>query len=261
MTQRMAKHLSDMEIDEISLVDRPANQHARIAIAKRASEEETVPTYTNEAGEAITDLDALNEGDVVYDEAGNAYVYTVEDDDIEDEQEMELDDDSEPVTKSLSEQVREDLSKALSEIERDEVISKALGEISKAEQRAKAAEAIAKAERDLRLTREYISKAAEYNLPVEPDKLGPVLMRMADTMSYEDCAVIHKALTSAGEIFTELGVQGMGDNADPFEVAEAMITEDIQKSAGDGASREQLVAKAFETNPRAYDEYLAQRNR
>ena len=59
---------------------------------------------------------------------------------------------------------------------------------------------IAKAERDLRLTREYISKAEEYNLPVDPKELGPVLYRMAETMEYDDCAVIAKCLETAGEI-------------------------------------------------------------
>jgi hypothetical protein len=35
MTTRTVKRLYDLEIDEISLVDRPANQHGLVAIAKR----------------------------------------------------------------------------------------------------------------------------------------------------------------------------------------------------------------------------------
>ena len=67
----------------------------------------------------------------------------------------------------------------------------------------------AQAERDLRLTREYISKAAEYNLPIAPDELGPVLYRMAESMSFDDCKVIAKALETAGEIiFEETGLPG-----------------------------------------------------
>ena len=82
--------------------------------------------------------------------------------------------------------------------------------------------AVAKSERDLRLTREYIAKSAEYNLPVDPKELGPVLYRMAESMSYDDCAVIAKCLESAGNIlFEELGYQGGGDNSDIYSQVEA----------------------------------------
>ena len=61
------KELRDMEIDEISLVDRPANQHAKVVIAKRATEEDIVPEEIyNEDGELL-DAELLEEGDVVFD--------------------------------------------------------------------------------------------------------------------------------------------------------------------------------------------------
>ena len=44
---RVVKEISDMEIDEISLVDRPANQHAKVVITKNFSEEEAMPKYNN----------------------------------------------------------------------------------------------------------------------------------------------------------------------------------------------------------------------
>ena len=103
------------------------------------------------------------------------------------------------------------------------MIAKALGRVEELERPAAAVRAkIAKSERDLRLTREYISKAAEYNLPVAPEELGPVLYRMAETMSYDDCAVIAKCLETAGEIiFEETGYTGGGDNADIYSQVEA----------------------------------------
>lgn len=248
---RRVREVRDMEIDEVSLVDRPANQFAKVALAKRAPEEEAMPEYIDESG-APVDFEQLEFGSVVYDEAGNAFEWLPETDEAE-EPEFAT------VGKSLADQVREDLSKALSDVERNEAISKAMAEVSKAEQRAAAAEAVAKSERDLRLTREYISKAAEYNVPVAPEELGPVLMRMAESMSYDDCAVIHKCLTASGEIiFNEIGYAGGGDNADIMSMVDAAIGETVAKSASE-LSKEQLITKAFENDDALYAQYLAER--
>lgn len=250
---RRVKELSNIEIDEVSLVDRPANQHAKVAIAKRAPEEETVPEIYDENGNLV-DIASLEEGDIIVDEEGNEYVWSFDaDDEFADEEELV------EVGKSFADDIREELSKALTDIDRDDVIAKALGEVSKAEARANEAEQIAKAERTLRLEREYISKAAEYNVPIAPEELGPVLMRMADSMSYDDCAVIHKALTAAGEIiWEEVGYQGLSDNSDVFSQVDALAGEFVSKADGN-VSKHAAVADLFATNPRAYDEYLSQK--
>jgi hypothetical protein len=267
MPGKRVRELTDIEIDEVSLVDIPANQYATVAIAKRATEEDQVPKIYNEEG-VLLDESKLKHGDVVYDEDQNPLMFVIEGQDLPEgvEFEDELDDEVEeepelaPVGKSLGQQVRDDLAKALTEIERDDVISKAMEQVSKAEQRAQAAEQIAKAERTLRLEREYVAKAAEYSLPIDPQELGPVLMRMAETMSYDDCAVIAKALDATSGIFEELGVQGMGSNADPFAEIEALAEGAVSKAASDGkTSKEELIAKHFEENPAAYDQWLADR--
>ena len=139
---RRVKELSNIEIDEISLVDRPANQHARVAIAKRATEEEIVPELFDETGEAI-ELEDLVDGQIVFDAEGEAYVWDTDDEDETDE--LAYEDELELVGKSFGDSVREELSKALTDIERDDVIAKAADEISKAEARAAAAEASAAA--------------------------------------------------------------------------------------------------------------------
>lgn len=253
---KQVKELSNIEIDEISLVDRPANQHAKVAIAKRATEEDTVPDFFNENGQPV-DLDALDFGAVVYDADGNAF-QMVEDDEAEVE-ENELASVGKAFGEDLADRVRQDLSKAFTDVQRDEVISKAAEEVSKANARAEEAERIAKSERDLRLTREYIAKAADYNVGVSPDVLGPVLMRAAEALSYDDCAVIAKALESASDAaFQEIGFSGMADNNDVFARASAVADELIGKSA-DGVSKAAATAKVFEQNPSAYDEYLSSR--
>jgi hypothetical protein len=263
-------NLTDMEIDEISTVDKTANQFSRFVIAKRAPEEEEMPQIYDQEGSPLTE-DDLEFGDVVFDEDGQAYEY------VEDTGEYEYEDENQgelvetgksaffqpPAHQagSFSAQVMEELSKAFSDDDRDAIIAKALGRVDELEQAQAHSELIAKSERDLRLTREYVSKAAEYNLPVSPDELGPVLYRMAETMSYDDCAVIAKCLETAGAIiFEEVGYQGGGDNADIYSQVEAHAHDVFGKAEDFNPAT--AVNKVFDMNPDAYDEYLlAQRNR
>jgi len=259
MAPRPARKLTNMEIDEISLVDKGANQHAMITIAKRAPEEETMPEFYNEDGQLLAEDASLNDGDIIYDEDGNAYEFSLDaDEEVAEEREPE------PVGKSaffntpaprsnFAAQVMEELSKAYTDDDRDAVIAKALGRVEELENQYSQAELIAKSERDLRLTREYISKAAEYNVPVDPEELGPVLYRMAETMDYDDCAVIAKALEGSGAmIMDEIGYIGGGDNSDVMSQVELHAQQEFGKSV-DAES----ITKVFDMSPQAYDEYLA----
>jgi len=256
-----ANWLSDMEIDEISTVDLPAGPDARIAIAKRANEEDNVPEYFDQSGDVLddSDLEDLKEGDVVFDKDGQAFVATFQDEEQDESESKQKE--PEPVGKSLGDEIRKSLAQSLSDVQRDEVIAKAADAVSAAEKRAEEAERIAKGERDVRLEREYISKAAEYNVPIEAGELGPVLKRMAEAMSFEDCEVIHKALTSSGEaLFAEVGTIGGGDNNDPMAQVEAAIEAGIQKNADGGKiSKAEATTEFFTQNPEAYDEWLAGR--
>jgi len=263
-------NLSDMEIDEISTVDKTANQHSRFVIAKRAPEEDEMPKLYNQEGQTLNEED-LEFGDIVYDDEGQAYEYVEDDGTDDDEPEHEEVEDREPATVgksaffekstvakpgSFTASVMEELSKAFSDGDRDAVIAKALGRVEELEAQQRESAEIAKSERDLRLTREYISKAAEYNLPVAPDELGPVLYRMAETMSYDDCAVIAKCLETAGEIlYEEVGYQGGGDNADVY----SQVAQHAHDTFGKAEDFNETTAinKVFEDNPDAYDEYLA----
>jgi hypothetical protein len=78
---RTVKRLSGLEIDEISLVDRPANQHGLVAIAKNDSQEEDMPTLFDADGNEV-DESQLQVGDFVYDEDGVEYQLR---DDVEEE--------------------------------------------------------------------------------------------------------------------------------------------------------------------------------
>jgi hypothetical protein len=267
-----------MEIDEISTVDKTANQFSRFVIAKRAPEEDEMPKLYNQEGQPLDEND-LEFGDIVYDDEGQAYEY-VEDDGTEPEEPAKPELETAGIGKrqtegsaffethrepakpgSFSESVMAELSKAFSDKDRDAVIAKALGRVDELEHQIGEQAKIAKSERDLRLTREYISKANEYNLPVDAQELGPVLYRMAETMSYEDCAVIAKCLDAAGNIlFEETGYTGGGDNADVYSQVEQHAYDTFGKAEDFNAVT--AINKVFDQNPDAYDEYLAaQRNR
>jgi hypothetical protein len=265
--------VKDMEIDEISLVDRAANTSAAIVIAKRADQEDGMPQYTDQDGNEL-DLSQFEEGDVLEGEDGQLYEVTYTDDDDDEDEAAEHEPEGELVGVGKSAfgatydddviaDVREALSKAVDTDDQNAVLSKAFGTLSKraeiAERRLVQAEQIAKAERDLRLEREYISKAAEYNVPVDPTELGPVLMRATEALSYEDCAVIHKALCSAGEmLFTEAGYDGRAIAEDPMAEIEALVEGQVAK--GDVSKAGALTA-FFDDNPGAYDAYRAERTR
>lgn len=267
---RKVKELRDLEIDEISLVDKGANQHARTVIAKRHGEEEnTMDEYFDAEGNPV-DLDSLELGDQVYDADGNQFEAVENDEEKVEERELTA------VGKSLNpfavareasaggvgiDGLREELSKALTDEARDEVIAKAFGKVEEYEKVAKAAQATAEAERQLRLDREYTEVAKNFSVGVEPEVLGPVLKRMAEALSYEDCTVIAKALevgsAATEEYFEEIGKRGGGANSDVFLQVEEYANTQISKS--EGTSREDLVSKAFEENPDAYEQYLAER--
>lgn len=265
---RRVNKLSQMKIDEVSLVDRDANGYADMLIAKRDDSEEQMPN----------DELTFSEEDLVYDDDGNAYLPlsmsedegddndSGEDDSGDDEVSRvtgEEDDDAE--ADATAQEVLAGLSKALGDSDRDAVLAQAYGEIRKAQNRAQRAEQVAKAERDLRLNEEYIAKAAEYSVPVPPEVLGPVLKRCTEALSQTDCQVLAQCLESAGEQsfdpYAEFGKSGGGDNADILTRVNAEAENLFSKGvdAGTGFTHEQAVAKVWDMNPDAYDEYLRDR--
>lgn len=98
MAGRTVKRLFDLEIDEISLVDRSANQHADVAIAKR---DEGTMTLMDVDGYEVAESE-LQPGDVVYDaDSGEQLVACEEGASPEDYfSDDDQDDDEEPVGKA-----------------------------------------------------------------------------------------------------------------------------------------------------------------
>lgn len=276
---RKARKISDLMIDEISLVDKGANQHAVVTIAKSADGEnkEKEMEIFDEQGNPL-DVADLSEGDTVYDADGNAYVMTLEDDEDMDERYAQLEEEYDPVpvgksftfpaatssnpaAKDFAVEIREELSKALTDKEREEIISKALGKVGELAEQVEIAKRAAEAERSARLDREYTEIAKSYNLPIEDEVLGGVLRRCAENLPVEDCEIISKCLQVAGQAFMEeYGYEGGGDNSDVMTQVENVVANAVSKSAGD-VSEAEALAEYFSTHPEAYDEYLAEKLR
>src|SRR5678816_1853065 len=126
---RIRNNLTDMDIDEISTVDKAANQYSRFVIAKRAPEEEEMPQLYTQEGSPL-DENQLEFGDIVFDEAGQAYEWVEQDGESEDEDEEEqakvketatvgksafFDQQPAPKAGSFTSTVMEELSKAFSD--------------------------------------------------------------------------------------------------------------------------------------------------
>jgi hypothetical protein len=112
------------------------------------------------------------------------------------------------------------------------------------------------AERDARLTTEYISKAAEYNLPVSAEVLGPILKSIDEKLDEAEAEVIKELLASVSDsLYTEIGYVGESSNSSVLDTVDLYAAELVGKS---DLTREQALTAMFEANPEAYDAYLSE---
>lgn len=141
-----------------------------------------------------------------------------------------------------------------------EAISKAVALVEEANLRAERAEAIAKMEQQVRLDREFIAKAREFqHLSVSPEEFGPVLKAVYENLDEEQVQTLEKALTGLDSkmtgLFEEVGKSISYGAEEHISKAEA---EAERISKDEGISKEQALAKAYESNPALYDEYLTE---
>jgi hypothetical protein len=324
---RNIKKLFDIEIDEVSVVDRPANQHGLIAFAKNdtgLNEEESMADEAVEVYDAdgvAVDTDVLENGDVVFDDEGNEYVF-VEDSEDDEDFEDDIEDEEDDVEKmmspfarnafkakfatqnamgkvkqskagewakknpgkalagagagigaggymagsvgkqdemSLGDSILEELSKAVTEYDREAIIAKAMDEVEIAKAQAVEALEYAAAIEDARVTDAFISKAAEYNLPVSAEVFGPILKSIAETLTEEELDLLDELFSSIGDsLYNEIGYVGESSNNSVLDTVNGLASEFVGKS---DATYEQAFTAMFEANPSAYDAYLAENGR
>lgn len=276
-----ASSVHGIDIDEVSLVDVPAVPGALVMIQKNFQEagmadeiDVDADLFDRQGNVLPADYD-FTPGEIIYDEAGQAFIFdpdSVEDganqrDEVEVGKGAFFQGGAAPakqaqsaLSKSLVDELRETLAKGASDTTTRSVLSKALEAVEASDARANQAVEIAKSERAIRLTGQFIEVAKGYHVPSDPAELGGVLMRMSETMSDADCGVIHKALTSAGEIlFQELGITGnaTADGSDPMEQANQYAEAAVSKGGTSTISKAKGVEAFYLENPAAYDEYIA----
>lgn len=335
------KKLFDLEIDEVSVVDRAANQHSLIAFSKSVEGdtplEGSMPDLAvfEETGEAV-DLDTLEHGDIVYDAEGNELVFWEDDAENDDEGDgVEKGIGSaltrarrkavvgfkrtqgraevkgkdmynrgryptpfgiegaarrgggralawgarnpgtvalagggtlaaggglgayEATKKSLGDSVLEELSKAVTDRDREEIIVKMADEVEVARQEAFEAVQFAKAEQDIRVEQEFVSKAATYNLPVSPEVLGPILKSMAEVLDEDQLDIIDELFNAVGDaLYNEIGYVGESSNSSVLDAVDAYANDLVGKS---DLTHEQAMVAMLEANPAAYDAYISEK--
>jgi hypothetical protein len=119
MSGQPVKRLSSLEIDEVSLVDRPANQHGLVTITKR--DEGTPMGVYDEHGNEL-DETRLQSGDQVFNENGEA-ILLLDDNDLEALTSGELD----PAELGLDEDA---LTAILQEADQDQLVGKGLAAVT-----------------------------------------------------------------------------------------------------------------------------------
>jgi hypothetical protein len=156
----------------------------------------------------------------------------------------------------------QELSKSLESEDQREQVAKALELVEKANERAEAAEEVAKAERDFRLNQEYVAKARAYtNLPVSAEEFGPVLKKLHESLDEDELGLVTKALSAANEstanFFGEIGKRG----TEAYETVSKVDSQAAEIAKNENITIEAARERVFESNPRLYDEYLAESGR
>lgn len=347
MSTRARNRLFGLDIDEVSSVDRPANQYGLIAIAKSLGSEDGMSEQT----ETLFELpEGTEHGDTVVDEDGNEFVY-LQVDDAGDPLPLEGVDVSEllssadqvydvgsgedeyapPETgfgkslltdtaragqrlglagrsvgsapgaagkagavagraerfvrknpgkalaigagtagagvagggaymtakKSLGTSVLEELSKAVTSEERDQIVAKMADEVQATREENTELRKAFEEERDIRITEAFVAKAAEYDLPVDPVRFGPILKAIAEVLDDDDLEVLDTVLSSRGVSMDELGYAGGASNSGVLDEVSGLAAELVAK-AGGNVSPEQATTALFEHNPDAYEAYLSE---
>ena len=252
------KQLFNIRLDELSLVDDPGNQEAKVTLFKRAdgaqSEEATMADITavteltkkleaalakmedqtNSTADLQKKLDALQKENDDLTKAAKESQGKKPNDKMGDE-----DDD---MMKGLAPEARALVEKALSKAEESE-------------------KKLAKMEDD-RLEQAFISKAAKLDhLPADAETLGPILKRMSmKQIGDEDFDQIHKLLSGvnevlkSSEIFKSIGHGGAMIKSGAEAELDTKAAELMKSDSS--LTREQAATKAMEQHPELYAKYL-----
>lgn len=276
----MPQKLTDMIIDEISLVDEPANDSARVVIVKAKTDPagiagdpdaaDAVAAHLKEQQMDIENLskaleDAEAKLDALEKRADDAEAQLKDAGEVIKQRDAQIASLTEEVSKAKAKKQYAKEEDEEEEEDEAEVMKSLPASIRKRLEEAKAAQeevAKMKAEKD---EAEAIAKAKAIGVG-DPAVLGPLLMRVAKgSTTADDAATLEGIFKSLGEVqkghnvllFKSLGSSAAVDG-EPEAVLKAKADE-IFKSAAGKLTKEQAYAKAMDENPGLYQAYIAKR--
>jgi DNA repair exonuclease SbcCD ATPase subunit len=277
----MPQKLTDMIIDEISLVDDGANQHADVVIVKRnapaegdtGSEGNSGDFETASADDKEFQMDMENLAKALED--AEAKLETLEKRTTDAEAALAdatsvikaKDAEIEELQKGYKAKAEKSADGDADDEDEDKQVMKSLPEsirkrIEDFEKRAAEAETTLAKMREEKDTAEAIAKAKSLNFG-KAEEVGPLLMRVAKGRTTQaDADTLERLFKAAGEqgkvthLFRSVGSDTAVDG-DP-EVLMKAKADEIQK-ANKGMTFEQAYVQAVETNPSLYNAYIAKR--
>lgn len=272
----MVKHLKNLEIDEVALVDAGANQHAKVCLYKAKAMNETCPDCGEEypkgtdhvckgckeddkAKKLKKQLDGQpTQEDSPEDQSKQAAESAMEGDMAENTEKLQAELDAVKAERDVLKTKVEALENTPEQVEKrkmDAMPEEIRKRVEAAEKKAADAEVEIAKMREAVKEKEVIEKCAGID---GADVLVPVLKRLTDA-DQEPIIKALKALTEqvkAGELFKAKGSDGNGMSA-------GSAVEEINKRAADLAKADNVSlgdaqAKIFAADPELYDRYRAE---
>lgn len=277
----MVNILTDIEVHEVSLVDKGANNKkilfkseegtnmSKKFISKEDEKEKALEGEGTTGPKAIG-VDNNNEGDkpTADDEkldrefAEKDGDEEKEDDEKEDDEkeDAEKEDDGKDGDKGISKSVRRKVTKAMIELE------KAIEEKKELEKRLKEIEKAFHEEREKRIRKEFVELAkAEYVRLGNPDEVGLILKEASEKLSPQTYNKLTTMLKAANRridesLFVEVGKSGTAPGGSVVEKIKAIAKSYMESNPN--MTMTQAEAKAWADNPELYREYqMSIRNR
>lgn len=249
----MPATLHDMVFDEVSIVRRPANQHAAIVFSKSADEGDEMPGVLYAEDGTEVNIDDLEIGTEIELDDGSIYEVVAADDDDDD-----LEDPEDDLGKSedYAALIAKAYADATDEDSRRAVIEKMARSTAAAQRKADAAMAqIEKAEAEA-YVQTCISKAAEYGFAGErTELLGVTLAKAMSVLDADEIQLLDDIFKAFSELIdtVAIGTEGQGAS-DVLDVVNAQAAEMVKKADGEFDTTAAFLA-VFNEHPELYGQY------
>lgn len=254
--------LTNMVFDEVSIVRRPANQHAAIVFSKSAPDEgDEMPDVLYAEDGTEVNIDDLPIGTEIEMDDGSVWEVVPEDADDADDDPGEPDaglgkSADDPDTDYVA-MIAKAYSDAVDDEGRRDVIAKMARATAAAQRRADLAMTqIEKAQADAYLD-SCIAKAQDYGFAGDrTEAFGVVLAKAMTVLEPDEIELLDDIFKSFAELIdtTMIGSEG-GRPSEVLDLVDQFASGIVEKADGD-VSKEAAFLAAFEERPELYQQYL-----